>query len=88
MEQYTIFGDIAPEIKEPEKNTRRYKKMQEKHGTLEGKTCKDCKHLLRFDYHDRIYYKCELWIVSHSTATDVRLKDKACGLWEREVEKG
>lgn len=64
---------------------KRYKTMQEIYGTIEGKQCKSCKNLMKVDYHNKTYYKCSEWILSHSKATDIRLRDTACGKYE-EVE--
>lgn len=85
-EQYSIFGTLD-KIPEPEKKAggRKYKTMQEIYGYKEGHICKDCKHCIRHRW-DKNYYKCELWYQSHSTATDIRLKNKACGKWEASHE--
>ena len=80
--QLDIFGG-ENEIEEQHRTSgRRYKRMQELFGTVSGKTCKTCRHLLIRDYHGRRYFKCELWIVSDSQATDIRLRDTACGKYE------
>jgi len=83
---YDIFGNLSepPKIK---REGNRYKTMQELHGIKEGDdTCKDCDHLMNGYYHGKSYYKCELWIVSHSSSTDIRLKNRACNKYERESE--
>jgi hypothetical protein len=79
--QIDIMGNEV-KVKDPEKPPRKLKTMQELHGTLEGKTCKTCRYKLRHEYHDYVYYKCQLWRLSHSNATDIRLKDKACRKYE------
>ena len=79
--QYDIFGNIVEPIK-PKGGRKKSKTMQELHGTKEGETCKTCTHCIKCGYHGRTYYKCELWIISHSAATDIRLKNKACNKWE------
>lgn len=82
MEQISLIeGYVIPEKQKP-KGRSKYRKMQDKHGTLKDHSCKDCVHLLRHEYHDRVYFKCRQWILSHSTATDIRLKDIACGLFK------
>jgi hypothetical protein len=48
----------------------------------EGATCKGCCHLLRLDYHDGRYIKCELRGVTHGTATDHRVKWPACARYD------
>ena len=80
---YDIFGNISePPEKKHEGN--RYKTMQELHGIKEGNdTCKTCEHCLQERYHGRTYYKCELWHISNSASTDIRLKNKACNKYER-----
>ena len=77
--QYDIFGNLV-EIKEPIKESRKFKTMQEQYGTYESETCKTCGHRKSIRY-DKIYHKCELWHLSHSAATDIRLKNKACKKW-------
>lgn len=88
IENYDIFGNVT-EPAEPKREGNRYRTMQELHGIKEGNdTCKTCDHLMNGYYHGKSYYKCELWIVSHSSATDIRLKNKACNKYERGNENG
>ena len=47
----------------------------------EGETCGTCEYLVRVDYNDRIYYKCELRKYTHGEGSDIRLKWLACGQW-------
>ena len=85
---YDIFGNTS-EPPEPKHDGNRYRTMQELHGIKEGDdTCKTCKHCLRERYHGRTYFKCELWYISNSAATDIRLKNRACNKYERESENG
>ena len=42
--------------------------------------CVDCDHMLRCEYHGRVYYKCTVYGLSHSEATDWRKNYDACGL--------
>lgn len=42
--------------------------------------CKGCPHFVRFEYHNRLYYKCRAYGLSNSEATDWRCKYTACGL--------
>lgn len=53
--------------------------MHARFGTAEGQ-CKDCPHLISGRYHDKILHKCEAYGLTHSEATDWRLKWHACGL--------
>ncbi len=85
IEQLDIFGGSTPleDLSQPSKpNGRKYKTMQQLYGTIAGKTCKSCKHHVCYNYHDKNYHKCELWHVSNSAATDIRLKHLACGKYE------
>ena len=85
---YDIFGNLS-EPPEPKHDGNRYRTMQELHGIKEGNdTCKTCKHCIGQYHHGKAYYKCDLWIISHSEATDIRLKNKACNKYERESENG
>jgi hypothetical protein len=92
-EQIDIFGneisatELAKQFQETEqKHRRRYKPMQELYGLTQGKTCKTCKHCLKINYHCKTYYKCDLWFISNSEATDIRLKNNACGKYESESD--
>lgn len=58
---------------------RKIDAMHAKFGTADG-TCKDCPHLISGRYHDRILHKCEAYGLTHSEATDWRLRWVACGL--------
>lgn len=82
--QLNIFGDEVDVIV-PAVSGRRYLRMQEMYGTTKGKQCKTCKHLCSYK-QSRTWYKCGLWIQSASQATDIRLKDTACGKYEEVSE--
>ena len=91
--QLDVFGNeiSASELEkqfqeEQQKHRKRYKPMQELYDLTQGKTCKTCKHCLKIDYHCKTYYKCELWFISNSEATDIRLKNNACGKYESESD--
>lgn len=87
MKQLDIFGNEI-EIKDlpaVKQGRKKFKTMQEKYGEFKGFQCKGCKHCVKYEYHNKVYYKCELWYVSNSEATDIRLKDTACFKYE---EKG
>lgn len=56
--------------------------MHARHGRTEGQKCGTCEHLLRDGY-----FKCRLYGVSMSAATDWRLKWEACGLWKERAPK-
>lgn len=84
--QLDIFGGATPleELPKP-LHGRRYRTMQEQYGKIEGKTCKTCAHLVQ-KRCNRTFYKCELWYISDSEATDIRLKNQACGRYEEVKE--
>ena len=84
MIQFDIFGNEVeveeiPIIKQGRPKT---KTMQEKYGELHGFICGNCKHCLKLNYHNKTYYKCELWYISNSEASDIRLKNIACRKYE------
>jgi hypothetical protein len=81
MQQYNLFGG-CDEVKEPEKPSRKMKTMYELFGEREDKKCKTCRYCLKIDYHDRTYYKCQLWKISRCDATDIRINHNACNKWE------
>lgn len=82
IEQLNLFGEAVAvdELNQP-KPSRKYKTMQETHGINPNHICKDCKHLVKLQY-SKAYYKCVLWRLSHSTATDIRVKKTACAKFE------
>lgn len=76
---YDMFGGVSrPPVEE---KSRKFKTMQELHGITKNRTCKECKHLIKRVYSNT-YYKCGLWKMSNSVATDIRLKNQACGKFE------
>ena len=60
---------------------RKIHAMHRRFGTCGAQRCKTCKHCLCIDHHNRRYYKCELYGVSYSEATDWRLSYQACGMY-------
>ena len=54
--------------------------------TTPGKICGDCEHFY-VNRWQRDYFKCELWHQSNSSATDIRKKAEACGLWKERVSE-
>ena len=85
MKQIDIFGnEVDPvDLLPPPKKTIK-EKFREQNGYLCGKICKDCKFHHRFDYHYKHFHKCEKLGISNSEATDIRLKDCACNLYEED----
>ena len=60
-------------------------KMHEIHGRSDSR-CGDCCNLETYRYRGRTYRKCIAYGVSHSDATDWRLKYMACGLFGKPFE--
>ena len=67
---------------------RKIHAMHRLYGTCGVMRCKDCNHLICGKYHDRRYYKCELYGISHSEATDWRVSYQACGMYNTETPFG
>ena len=63
---------------------RKIAAMHRRFGTKEH-LCRDCDHLIGGKYHNKQYYKCELYGVTHSEATDWRLSYQACGMYNQPV---
>ena len=86
MKNINLFG-IEVDVPDPPRGRKRAPTMQEMYGITTGHTCRECVH--RFDnVRSRTYHKCALWLElcfpngGHSEASDIRLKDQACGKWE------
>jgi ribosomal protein L37AE/L43A len=50
----------------------------------DGKKCKDCAFLLRDEYHNVTYFKCEKRGVTRGKGTDHRVRYEACSKFEQE----
>ena len=88
MEQQSFIDGYTFEPDPPQSGRNKFKTMIQLHGSApEGKKCKTCSHLMPCGYHGKSFYKCELWRLSHSIATDIRLKQQACGQYN-EVSAG
>ena len=84
MIQTDIFGNENEA--ENISSSRKTKTMQEMYGVIPDKQCKTCKHLY-FWQQSRRWYKCDLWdnyFRGSSEASDIRLKNQACGKYEEE----
>ena len=60
---------------------RRIAAMHKRFGTNYALCCKNCNHLICGEYHDRRYYKCEIYGLSHSESSDWRRSWMACGMY-------
>lgn len=54
-------------------------------GVDKNHICKECKYCIKYTA-TRNYYKCRKMGVTASSATDIRLKDYACRLFEVDDE--
>lgn len=91
MKNLDMFGNEI-EVPEPPRGRRKTPTMQEMFGTVENRTCGTCAHCIGYR-QSRVWYKCELWLKhfsggGHSAASDIRLKNPACGRWEEEKQIG
>jgi hypothetical protein len=89
MKQIDIFGNEIEIVDEPPKicHINLKEQFRRKNGYLEGKQCENCKYHHRYDYHYKYYHKCEKLGITNSEATDIRLKDVACNLFEEVSEQ-
>ena len=63
------------------------KKIERMHlffGVYAGYKCKDCSNMVSGRYHDKILHKCSVYGLTHSEASDWRLKYEACGMFNKE----
>ena len=78
-----LFGVPVPDEEPPASKKGllpdRLLRMHRLHGHGGGLKCGTCLHCLRFDYHRRVYFKCELSHISHGAGTDWRVSWPACG---------
>ena len=60
--------------------------MHVRFGIADG-ICGDCPHFLRYRYHDKCLLKCRAYGLTHSDATDWRVKWSACGMKDKEIDE-
>lgn len=48
----------------------------------EGMRCRDCAKFVRFEYHNRTYFKCGLGRITHGKATDIKATAPSCNRFE------
>lgn len=78
----SLFGDTISAVPAVRRTDKAH---AAKPGTgPEGERCGTCRHAVVSGYHSKNYWKCGLmrtcW--TGGGATDIRLKDAACKLWE------
>lgn len=90
MKQLDIFGnEVDIEIINVETKKVRGGRLSIKdtfrkiHGYNKNHYCKNCHFCICNIYRNRKYYKCYKLGLSCSEATDIRLKDYACNLFEK-----
>lgn len=68
-----LFGNEYDE----NQNLPKSRKIKDRYGYIAKSTneqkCKNCNHLMRKEYHNKVYYKCENLGDSQGPATDIRL---------------
>lgn len=92
MKQLDIFGneidieEINQQIKKQRFNRLSIKGIfRRMHGYDQNNNCRDCIYCICYR-KNRNYYKCKKIGISSSEATDIRLRDCACDLFERKDE--
>lgn len=63
-------------------NERKNMLMYKMFGKTEGATCANCRHLIRRQYN-KVFYKCAVYGLSCSNATDWAKSYAACGLYNK-----
>lgn len=77
------FFDVPPIDKCPKTIKAQFRQLA---GYDQNHICKNCKYHIDEFYRNKHYHKCRKMGISNSAATDIRLKDIACRLFE-EAEK-
>lgn len=62
---------------------RKIDAMYESYGCIPTEYCKTCCNLLKGNHHGNTYNKCIAYGLSHSEATDWRISNKACGIYNK-----
>ena len=92
MKQLDIFGketdinSICENINIKKERTIKGK-FRSAYGYDKRNRCKECQHHIVLHYNDKNFHKCKMIGISHSSATDIRLKDHACKLFVEEVKE-
>ena len=67
---------------------RKIDAMHSRFGVIPDKRCGDCSNLMHICYRSKNLKKCKVYGVTHSEASDWRLKYTACGMFNKECEYG
>lgn len=62
-------------------------KFRSIYGYFGDNTCSECAYCIAVTCGNRRHYKCKLLEITGSEATDIRLKDKSCVLFDKESEE-
>ena len=68
-------------------NLRKIDLMYRQFGHADGHICKDCSNL-ESHFFERRYYKCRVYGCSASEATDWKISNPACGMFNKEWTGG
>lgn len=82
MKQPDLFGGETEVIEGATKGWLEVKRLR-CYGLARHKnvSCKTCKYLIKKDFHNKRYYKCELMSEANTATSDVRLKN-VCSRWQ------
>lgn len=77
-----VFPGPKPDGKYMRKGLKKVAAMHAKHGAVANLQCGGCQHLIRHSSNTgKPFFKCKMYGVSNSVATDWRKKWAACGLF-------
>ena len=68
----------------PDYTKRKHELMYEMFGRTAGKTCRDCENCGLHEVGNRTVYKCEVYGVTWSAATDWAIGKEACGMFDKQ----
>ena len=88
MKTTNLFGEIVEiDFTIPKGHKSKYQLWKQRNNYVKKNvtaiSCKTCDHHRIFNYHNKIYHKCELLGISNSEATDIRV-GHVCNKWEVE----
>lgn len=66
-----------------EQYERKIGRMRKHFGESDGR-CKNCSHFKTYQVGNKTVFKCEVYGVTHSTASDWRKSYPACGMFNKE----
>jgi hypothetical protein len=77
-----LLKDFEKEYPPVKELPKRILQMYNMYGRTEGKQCGECKYLCQRHFKNT-YFKCEMTVISASSATDWRSRWEACGKFEQ-----